>query len=332
MPAPTEEETAWMLEHKDDTLVPNIIACNVICGVISIIVLVLRFWSRRVSFGRLKIELSDWLFVIAWWSIATEVCYYLSMGFLKSSILRLYGSIFISRRFHACLWAVGAFVAGWTISAAGVSIGQCTPIAYGWDQTIPGGSCVKYGLLVLVAGVLNVVTDLIILVLPIPSVLRLQISKQKKYLIIFTFAMGSSACIISIIRLAFSVNVGSTSDVSWTNVPSAFVTAAELMVGLLATSIPTYRPLYRRFVQRFTSQKSSGQDYQQGSHENPASHSVKVSAGATTPANSEGIHYTSQIELTRHARRNGVWVRVEDEEDDLVPNAGQKFTERTDAV
>lgn len=121
------------------------------------------------------------------------------MGFLKFSILKLYGSIFISRRFHYCLWAVEAFVAGWTISAAGVSIGQCTPISYGWDQEIPGGSCVNYGLLVLVAGVLNVVTDLVILVLPIPSVLRLQISKQKKYLIIFTFAMGSRSD-ISIIR------------------------------------------------------------------------------------------------------------------------------------
>lgn len=113
------------------------------------------------------------------------------MGFLKFSILKLYGSIFISRRFHACLWAVGAFVAGLTVSGAGVSIGQCVPIAFAWDPTIPGGSCVNYGLLVLIAGVLNVVTDLVILVLPIPSVLRLQISKQKKYLIIFTFAMGS---------------------------------------------------------------------------------------------------------------------------------------------
>lgn len=66
MSTPTEEEIAWMMEHENDTLVPNIIACNVICGVISLIVLVLRLWSRRVSFGRVRIELSDWLFVIAW--------------------------------------------------------------------------------------------------------------------------------------------------------------------------------------------------------------------------------------------------------------------------
>lgn len=114
--------------------------------------------------------------------------------------------------------------------------------------------------------------------------------------------------------------------------PSAFVTAAELLVGLLATSIPTYRPLYRRFAQRFTSQKSSGQDYQQGSHENAGSHSVKVSAGATTPANSEGIHYTSQIELMRHTHRNGVWVRVDDEEEDVVSHSGHGISGRTDNV
>lgn len=155
------------------------------------------------------------------------------MGFLKFSILQLYGSIFVLKRFHMCLWAVATFVAGWMISATGVSIGQCTPIASGWDHTIPGGYCVNYGLLVLVSGVFNVVTDLVILAMPIPLVLRLQISKQKKYLLIFTFAIGSrsvfslvtqsfhtnpflppSACIVSIVRLAFSLIVGSTADVS----------------------------------------------------------------------------------------------------------------------
>lgn len=111
-----------------------------------------------------------------------------------------------------------------------------------------------------------------------------------------------------------------------TNVPSAFVTAAEVLVGILATSIPTYRPLYRKVMQRFTSQKSSQQNYQPGSHENAGSHSVKVSAGATTPVDTDGIHYTSQIELTRHTHRNGVWVRVDDEEH----ATGHMFSGRTE--
>lgn len=103
----------------------------------------------------------------------------------------MYGTIFASKRFHLYLWIVAAFVAAWSVSSAIVSIAQCLPIEFGWDPKIPGGSCINYGLLVLVAGVVNVVTDFVVLGLPIPMILRLRISKQKRYLLVFTFALGS---------------------------------------------------------------------------------------------------------------------------------------------
>lgn len=82
-------------------------------------------------------------------------------------------------------------MAGWSISSVIVSIAQCLPIQFGWDPSIPGGFCINYGLLVLVAGIINVVTDFVILGLPIPMILRLWISKRKKRLLLFTFAAGS---------------------------------------------------------------------------------------------------------------------------------------------
>lgn len=112
------------------------------------------------------------------------------MAFIKFSILAMYGSIFPQKGFRWCLWAVASFMAFWAISCCFVAIFQCTPIEYGWNPTIPGGSCVNYGALVLVAGIFNIITDFVILTMPIPLVLKLNLSTQKKWMVILTFAVG----------------------------------------------------------------------------------------------------------------------------------------------
>lgn len=62
---PTEEEVAWMMENIDDTLVPDIIACAVACGALSIVILALRFYSRIWLLNQ-GMALADWLILIAW--------------------------------------------------------------------------------------------------------------------------------------------------------------------------------------------------------------------------------------------------------------------------
>lgn len=63
---PTAQQLAYMATHHDDTLVAGIIACCSVCGIVSIIVIMLRFWSRKIVHGRVKAHASDWLLLIAW--------------------------------------------------------------------------------------------------------------------------------------------------------------------------------------------------------------------------------------------------------------------------
>jgi len=113
------------------------------------------------------------------------------MAFIKLSILKLYGDIFRSKRFHRCLWAVSMIMIAWTIACLFATMFQCTPIAFSWDVTIIGGSCINYGAVVIGAGAINIFTDLTILVIPIPMVWRLHTSQRKKWQILFAFALGS---------------------------------------------------------------------------------------------------------------------------------------------
>lgn len=120
-----------------------------------------------------------------------EIFSNLSMGFIKFSILRFYGSIFTSRAFHYSLWAVAILVGGLTIATPIVTIIQCMPIEFGWNKTVMGGYCIDYGLMVLVVCIINIVTDVVILVMPIPLIRQLHVSRRRKDMLTITFAMGS---------------------------------------------------------------------------------------------------------------------------------------------
>ncbi|KAL7800067.1 hypothetical protein V8C37DRAFT_3685 [Trichoderma ceciliae] len=345
---PNAAEIAYMEAHIDDTLVPNIIACTAICGVASVLIIILRLTARIIT--KASLQMSDWLILFAWLNfvvfdisfalvvkygggrhiilvtdpnharmlqvinIINENLYCVCMAFIKFSILSMYHSIFPQKRFHYCLAAVAVFMALWAISCAFVAIFQCTPIAFGWDPTIPGGFCVNYGALVLVAGICNIITDFVILAMPIPLVLKLNLSPQRKRMVIFIFAMGGSACIVSIVRLAFALAVGSTADGSWDNMPAGMLSVVELVAGILASSLPIYRPLYRRVMGRDATRST------QRSSENPyinGSRSVKISAGGYPKNNSDGIVVTDEvdIDLSPYSRKGGAWVRVGDEDE-----------------
>lgn len=68
---PTEEEVAYMAARPNDNLIPNIIACTTACGISSILILVLRFFSQRLV-SRAGMTMSDWLLIIGWVSLMNK--------------------------------------------------------------------------------------------------------------------------------------------------------------------------------------------------------------------------------------------------------------------
>jgi hypothetical protein len=70
-------------------------------------------------------------------------------------------------------------------------LAACTPFAKNADVTIREGQCIDKTALYLTTGVLNMITDIMVLVLPIPMVLRLQMAKSRKVIFILLFSVGS---------------------------------------------------------------------------------------------------------------------------------------------
>ncbi|KAI0455275.1 hypothetical protein F5B21DRAFT_503577 [Xylaria acuta] len=229
-------------------------------------------------------------------SIITEGTYGVAMGFLKFSILFLSTAQFSPLRLVTDISGVrtAVFILGWMLTSSLGAILQCIPIAKAYDNLLDG-YCIHYGTLSLIVGILNVITDFVILALPIPLVLKLNTSAEKKRVIIITFAAGSSVAIASIVRLVYSPDVD-TIDGLWGRVTNT--------CGGGST----------REITRVESNQS-------GRNKSPG-HIIMIKATddgytQTSQKGSPGINITEDVDLVRLANRNGAWAGVEDEDSSL---------------
>jgi len=122
---------------------------------------------------------------------ALEWLYLTAVALPKMSILLLYLRILTNRgarlACHVLLVLLGAIWLSFIIASSV----QCLPLAYQWDKTIPGGHCFDVGVFYKASSAPNIVTDIIIVVLPMPTIYRLQTTGLRKLGLFFVFLVGS---------------------------------------------------------------------------------------------------------------------------------------------
>ena len=70
-------------------------------------------------------------------------------------------------------------------------VGLCHPRRKIWQPWLPEGHCFTYDTWNMASGVFNVVSDVTVLILPMPCLWKLQLPFKKKLTTIGIFAMGS---------------------------------------------------------------------------------------------------------------------------------------------
>jgi hypothetical protein len=109
---------------------------------------------------------------------------------VKFSILALYRRLFtISKTFNHALICVFVIVLGWMISVTIAQIFTCTPIEGAWNLAA-ADHCIDQKKFYYGNAVSNVITDVIILVMPLPMVWNLNMSTNKKVNVTALFILG----------------------------------------------------------------------------------------------------------------------------------------------
>ncbi|KAI9687164.1 MAG: hypothetical protein M1822_002575 [Bathelium mastoideum] len=176
------------------------------------------------------------------------VFYCLATAFPKLSICALYLRIFVTPRLTTITWIVIAFLVANCIAFTVASILICTPPSYFWTVYIfgaqdPEHKCIKTAALTLGYNPPHIVTDLIMLVLPIRALWRLNIDRSKRIGLIITFSMGSLGLAGSVARWAVYL-YGSPSYRAQTI--GTILSLVEPTMYLIAACLPPMRSLISR--------------------------------------------------------------------------------------
>lgn len=83
-----------------------------------------------------------------------------------------------------------AVVVIWGISVTLEALLLCRPLAFNWDPTIPGGVCGDRNKAYISSGAMNVVTDLMVIALPLPHIWQVRLPLRPKLVVLFMFTMG----------------------------------------------------------------------------------------------------------------------------------------------
>ncbi|KAI2640840.1 hypothetical protein GGS26DRAFT_179833 [Hypomontagnella submonticulosa] len=176
--------------------------------------------------------------------------YDVAIASTKLSILALYYRIFAAEKFRNIVVITAACVCMWLVAMEVVLGLGCRPVQGWWDATVAAtAQCVDKVAFTYSTNITNLLTDIWIFIMPIPIILKLQASRNKKIGLCFLFSVGLGTCALSAARLSVIVSVGSD-DITWSEVPLGILSALEPCGGILCANLPLiYRSLVRGIKQ-----------------------------------------------------------------------------------
>ncbi|KAL5339806.1 hypothetical protein BJX70DRAFT_139713 [Aspergillus crustosus] len=189
-----------------------------------------------------------------------EALYGIVMSLVKTSIMVFYLNIFGSKRsFRMGVAITMTIVWLWAISVILETLLLCRPLAFNWDITLEGGKCGNRNATYVVTGTLNLVTDLMVMALPIPHIWKLQLGIAKKIALSVVFSMGLLVSIISVVRLVALMAID-FNDITHSVQMGVLWTVVEPELAILCANMPILKPVLSRIFPRLfsTNQKSYG--------------------------------------------------------------------------
>ncbi|MCJ1247664.1 hypothetical protein MMC30_004879 [Trapelia coarctata] len=108
--------------------------------------------------------------------------------------------------------------------------------------------------------VYTILTDILILCMPIRQVWKLQLSQRSRIALTFIFLMGGLVCIASVVRVTTLFQV-EDEDLTYSLVGIANWSSIEFALAVISASLPTLRPLLLHLTPKSwksTANQSSG--------------------------------------------------------------------------
>lgn len=113
-----------------------------------------------------------------------------------------------------------------------------SPVSAYWTLSVTPQRCINESTHILAAGCINTSTDFLIVLLPIPYVVRLQLPRKQQIIVGSLFAGGVFVTAAGAVRtfVMFDRNSDVNKDMTWNSVPIIIASALELYIGIVSAS------------------------------------------------------------------------------------------------
>ncbi|KAJ0312300.1 hypothetical protein COL516b_001375 [Colletotrichum fioriniae] len=276
--------TGWTYNTPDDvpTDGPRITAVCLTFTIIALLLVCLRWYVRTTLVKAVGYD--DWVIIVSWlgacgYTVCSVIQTKWGLGITRledmppQNVLPFGKLQFIGGPFYVLgIWGfkmsllfsylrffpAGGYKIGTIIVAVACTMGHiaficvfiflCTPIEKQYDPSIPAdvGHCVDAITFYLTFSSLTIVFDVIIMFLPFPVILKSQIQKRKKIVLLALFILGIFVTIIQAIRIQTIKNLvnylDSAKSIQWSVV--------ETCIGIIISCVPTLAPMVKYFAER----------------------------------------------------------------------------------
>lgn len=214
-----------MLDYSADGLA----AFTYVCIVVDIVAVILRFWSRAVS-PTAQYGLDDWLALASLIPtlgvcaialnmlkhgvgrhihdvspydamqqlklfFAGDIVFATGVSLSRLSALACFARIFGVRSHSSRVWRFAfstmlAVTALWPVTFILFNTFACSPVKKFWWRDAIDGHCVNQLQMLIAISASGAIVDLLILLLPLPLLLGLQMKSFKKFVVVITFSIG----------------------------------------------------------------------------------------------------------------------------------------------
>ncbi|EXM33269.1 hypothetical protein FOTG_01958 [Fusarium oxysporum f. sp. vasinfectum 25433] len=234
-----------------------------------------------------------------------EIFYFAQVSLLKTSLLFFYLRIFPGTA-QKLLWGTIIFNSVFGVLFMFLAAFQCTPVSYfwlNWDGEHKG-TCMNSTAIGWANASISVAVDVWMLAVPMWYLRKLKLHWKKKIGVAAMFIVGTFVTVVSIIRLQFLVDLGSSHNPTYDQTDISIWSTVEINVGIICASMPALRViLVRMFPSLGGSSYDSSKYNNYGEHYGRKSHIMSRSrARVELPSHTgDSIHTPEHggIELQR---------------------------------
>ncbi|KAI1736252.1 hypothetical protein F4680DRAFT_262349 [Xylaria scruposa] len=179
--------------------------------------------------------------------VAESIWYLATIWIAKLSICILYRRLFPGRWIYVVLCIVVFIMIGTSIGTVITLFVACRPFSANWGPPeVQQTHCIDKEPLFVWGTLPNVITDAVLLVIPLPVVWKLHMATNLKLALTGTFLIGGIGLVASILRLASFHNTHSFTDPAYNGAELQIWTLAEGGIYIISASLLVCRPLLEK--------------------------------------------------------------------------------------